>query len=170
MKKLVTLLLTAALAITAATTAFADDTATQIVPGPASSPTSASGDMNVTYKVTPSYLVTIPKNVMLSSTNNGTVEGEATVEASKVTVPYNQKVKVSLNTAAFEVTSGEGAKLPCKVSKNGAAVVAGEPFLKVAPDAPGKEGKADLTFAIDGNVTYSGTYTGQVTFTVSVGE
>ena len=166
MKKIVTLLLTAALAVTAATTAFAD---TEITPGPASSPTPASGDMDVTYTVKPSYTVTIPTKVTLSSTTNGTVEGEATVEASKVTVPYNQKVKVSLNTAAFEVTSGEGAKLPCKVSKNGAAVVAGEPFLKVAPDAPGKEGKADLTFAIDGNVTYSGTYTGTVTFTVSVG-
>ena len=67
------------------------------------------------------------------------------------------------------MTSVEGAKLTCKVSKNGAAVVGGVPFLEVAPTAPGKEGKADLTFAIDGNVTYSGTYTGQVTFKVSVG-
>ena len=38
MKKFVTLLLTAALAVTAATTAFADDTATQI--GPSTTPPS----------------------------------------------------------------------------------------------------------------------------------
>lgn len=166
MKKIVTLLLTAALAVTAATTAFAD---TKIEPGPDSSPNPASGDMNVTYKVNPSYTVTIPGIVELKSTTEGAVKGTATVGASKVTVPYNQKVKVALNSAAFEVTSVEGAKLNCKVSKNGAAVVGGVPFLEVAPTEPGKEGKADLTFAIDGNVTYSGTYTGQVTFTVSVG-
>lgn len=41
MKKIVTLLLTAALAVTAATTAFAD---TKIEPGPDSSPNPASGD------------------------------------------------------------------------------------------------------------------------------
>ena len=40
MKKIVTLLLTAALAVTAATTAFAD---TKIEPGPDSSPNPASG-------------------------------------------------------------------------------------------------------------------------------
>ena len=85
-----------------------------------------------------------------------------------MTVPNNQSVKVSLNTAAFKVTSGEGAELTCKVTKGGAAVVAGVPFLEVASDAAGKTGSAKLTFAIDGNVTYSGTYKGQVIFTVSV--
>ena len=43
MKKFVTLLLTAALAVTAATTAFAD---TEIKPGPNSSPNPAGGDIN----------------------------------------------------------------------------------------------------------------------------
>lgn len=127
MKKFVTLLLTAALAVTAATTAFAD---TEIKPGPNSSPNPAGGDINVEYTVKPSYLVTIPTKVTLSSTANGTVEGVATVTASKVTVPYNQKVKVALNSAAFEVTSVEGAKLTCKVLKGKDAVVAGNPFWK----------------------------------------
>ena len=43
MKKFVTLLLTAALAVTAATTAFADDTATQI--GPSTTPPSKAIDV-----------------------------------------------------------------------------------------------------------------------------
>ena len=64
MKKIVTLLLTAALAVAAATTAFAD---TKIEPGPDSSPNPASGDMNVTYKVNPSYTVTIPGIVELKA-------------------------------------------------------------------------------------------------------
>ena len=45
MKKIVTLLLTAALAVTAETTAFAD---TEITPGPASSPTPAGTWMLLT--------------------------------------------------------------------------------------------------------------------------
>lgn len=161
MKKFVTLLLTAALAITAATTAFADE----IKPDENGNPNPASGSMNVEYTVTPKYTVIIPATVTLDSTSK---QAEATVTAKDVTVPNNQSVKVSLNTAAFEVTSGEGAKLTGKVTKDGAAVGAGDPFLKVASDAAGKTGSAKLTFAIDGNVTYSGTYKGQVTFTVSV--
>ena len=70
MKKIVTLLLTAALAVTAETTAFAD---TEITHGPASSPTPSSGDMDVTYTVKPSYTVTIPGlvtlNVIISAGN-----------------------------------------------------------------------------------------------------
>lgn len=158
MKKFVTLLLTAALAVTAATTAFAD---TKV--GPSTNP--PSGSMNVEYTVNPKYTVIIPASVTLDSTSK---QAEATVTAKDVTVPNNQSVKVSLNTAAFEVTSGEGAKLTGKVTKDGAAVVAGVPFLEVASDAAGKTGSAKLTFAIDGNVTYSGTYKGQVIFTVSV--
>ena len=162
MKKIVTLLLTAALAVTAATTAFADTTTntTQIEPG------TNSKQIDVTYTVAPKYTGIRPATVTLDSTSK---QVEATVTAKDVTVPNNQKVKVSLNTAAFKVTSGEGAELTCKVSKNGAAVVGGVPFLEVAPDAEGKTGTAKLKFAIDGNVTYSGTYTGQVTFNVSVG-
>lgn len=159
MKKFVTLLLTAALAVTAATTAFAD---TKV--GPDTNP--PSGSMDVTYKVDPKYTVIIPGLVTLDSTSK---QAEATVTAKDVTVPNGQKVKVSLKTAAFKVTSGEGAELTCKVTKGGAAVVDNVPFLEVASDAAGKTGSAKLTFAIDGDVTYSGTYKGQVTFDVSYG-
>ena len=60
MKKFVTLLLTAALAVTAATTAFAD---TKV--GPDTNP--PSGSMDVTYKVDPKYTVIIPASVTLDS-------------------------------------------------------------------------------------------------------
>lgn len=162
MKKFVTLLLTAALAVTAATTAFA----AEIKPGENGNPNPASGSMNVEYTVTPKYTVIIPATVTLDSTSK---QAEATVTAKDVTVPNNQSVKVSLNTDAFKVTSDEGAELICKVTKDGAAVQKNVPFLEVASNAAGKTGSAKLTFAIDGNVTYSGTYKGQVIFTVSYG-
>ena len=164
MKKLVTLLLTAALAITAATTAFADDT-TQIQPGADGNPSTANNPIPVTYTVNPSYTVTIPTSVTLNST---TKSSTAKVKAENVTVPYGQSVKVALATD-FKVKAGEGAELTYIVKKDGTAVANNATVLEVAPTAQVKTGSATLTFELTGNVVYSGTYTGTVTFTVSVG-
>ena len=167
MKKFVTLLLTAALAVTAATTAFADDTATQIVPGPASSPTPASGDMNVTYTVAPSYSVTIPAKVTLGSENK---QGTATVEANGVTIPKGQAVRVKLNTdfrATYDADKNAPA-LTYQVAKANSTQTfgSGDTVLEVESGS----GSTALTFALVdvGSAKYSGSYTGTVTFTVSV--
>lgn len=112
MKKIVTLLLTAALAVTAATTAFAD---TKIEPGPDSSPNPASGDMDVTYTVKPSYTVTIPGLVTLNTAAPST----ATVTATDVTIPNGQKVRVTLNSKNnFYVITNEGARGTYTVKKD----------------------------------------------------
>ena len=65
MKKLVTLLLTAALAIAAATTAFATEAGTT-TPG-TNSNSNQAGDhgVHVEYTVAPSYSVSIPASVTL---------------------------------------------------------------------------------------------------------
>lgn len=154
MKKLLTLLLTAALATAAATTAFAD---TSITP--------SDGKMNVTYTVAPSYTVTIPASVTMLST--------AIVRAGDVTLPKGQAVKVKLTDAkGFKVKSQEGAELSYAVFQetvNGSELVKlNDTVLSVASDAEDKKGKALLTFAFANKATYSGTYTGTLTFTVSV--
>ena len=164
MKKIVTLLLTAALAVAAATTACAD---TKIEPGPDSSPNPASGDMNVTYKVNPSYTVTIPGIVELKSTTEGAVKGTATVGATGVTIPKGQAVQVKLSTD-FTATSGEGknaATLKYKVKKGNDEVANEGAVLTVTSGS----GSTDLTFELAEKVTYSGTYTDTVKFIVSVG-
>lgn len=165
MKKIVTLLLTAALAVTAATTAFADDTATQIVPGPASSPTPSSGDMNVTYKVNPSYTVTIPGLVTLNTAAPST----ATVTATDVTIPNGQKVRVTLNSKNnFYVITNEGARGTYTVKKDNSTT----PISNGATVLEANYGTKStvLTFEFQKkNVTYSGEYKDTVTFTVSVG-
>ena len=161
MKKLLTLLLTAALATAAATTAFAADNT--ITPGADGNPTpTAKPEMTVTYTVQPTYTVTIPGTVTLDST---TKKSKAIVKAENVTVPYNYAVKVTLTDAnGFQVTSEEGAKLTYKVTESEREKTEGSVVLQVASD----KGEDTLEFAIADKVTYSGTYTGTVTFTVSV--
>lgn len=162
MKKLVTLLLTAALAVTAATTAFAD---TEITPGPASSPTPASGDMDVTYTVKPSYTVTIPGLVTLNTAAPST----ATVTATDVTIPNGQKVRVTLNSKNnFYVITNEGARGTYTVKKDNSTT----PISNGATVLEANYGTKStvLTFEFQKkNVTYSGEYKDTVTFTVSVG-
>lgn len=165
MKKLVTLLLTAALATAAATTAFATNLNTEIKPGTDGKPNPTSGRLNVTYTVNPSYTVTIPTSVTLDST---TKSSTAKVKAENVTVPYGQSVKVALATD-FKVTSDEGAELTYTVKKDNVAVANNAVVLEVASNATGKTGETALTFELNDNIVYSGTYTDTVTFTVSVG-
>lgn len=180
MKKLVTLLLTAALAITAATTAFATETTTQIN-GTNGSLNQSSNGIPVTYTAAPSYTVTIPATITLTSQANGTAEGKATVSATNVTVPYGQSVKVALSSdfqVALQSTSGSTTTAPTlryKVYKvgntkpsNNDLVEDNGTVLEVAPEAAGKEGAATLAFVTD-EVVYSGDYEGTVTFKVSVG-
>lgn len=161
MKKLVTLLLTAALATAAATTAFADDY--NITAGTDGNPTpTAKPEMQVSYTVNPSYTVTIPASVTLDS---NTKSSTAKVSADNVTVPYNYAVKVTLTNAnGFKVTSQEGAKLTYTVKQYEYTKTEGAVVLQVASGS----GSDTLKFEITDKVVYSGTYKGNVIFTVSV--
>ena len=158
MKKLVTLLLTAALAITAATTAFATETGTN-----GSSNQAGDHNISVSYKVDPSYTVSIPASVTLDSeTKSNTAE----IKVTGVTVDYGKKVKVALKIGTgFKVKTDEGAELPCKVTKGTSEVGDNGTVLEVTPAR--KNGNATLTFAITDSVVYSGTYKGTVPFEVS---
>ena len=163
MKKLVTLLLTAALATAAATTAFADDTT--ISPGTNGDPNPASSTTNVTYTVNPSYTVTIPASVTLGQT--------ATVSASNVKIGKNENLIVKLTGTsgtnnAFTVKAGDEV-LTYKVKKDNADIAINSEVLNVNTDTPANELTAKLSFDASDTATYAGTYTGTVTFTVSVG-
>lgn len=161
MKKLVTLLLTAALAITAATTAFAD---TEIGPNKNGEPTPDKGSINVTYTVAPSYTVTIPELVTLNTDAPST----ATVTAENVTIPCNQKLKVTLNSNNnFYVITNEGARQHYNVTKGTSTtpISNGATVLEVNYGTKSTE----LTFELEKkNVTYSGEYKDTVTFTVGL--
>lgn len=168
MKKFVTLLLTAALAITAATTAFA----AEIKPDENGSLNPASKQIDVTYTAKPSYTVTIPANITLSSE---TKKGEAKVSAANVTVPHGQSVKVALSSdfqVALKLASSSTKPAPTlsyKVYKGTTEVTSvNNTVLEVSPEAEDKKGEETLTFEIISPVVYSGAYEDTVTFTVSV--
>ena len=161
MKKFVTLLLTAALAITAAaTTAFADNTETTVYPTTTSHP-----PLHVTYKVDPSYTVTIPTKVTL----NATEPSKATVKADGVTIPYDKKLAVTLKSSKnFCVITDEGATLKYNVKKDNSATPISNDAVIL--EVRSGSGSTDLTFALDSNsaITYSGEYKDTVTFTVGL--
>lgn len=168
MKKLVTLLLTAALAITAATTAFADD----ITPGADGKPNPSSKQIDVTYTVTPSYTVTIPATIALDSQ---TKQGTASVTATNVTIPHDKALTVAISSNTdFKVKIGDGTDAPTlkyQVTKrvnNSTTETSVDKTNNTVLEVKSGSGSTELTFKLIDNVVYSGTYTGTVTFTVSV--
>lgn len=157
MKKILALLLTAALAAATATTALADTTVKQDT-------TLKTGTTDVTYTVQPTYTVTIPASVTLGQ--------EATVSASGVKIGKNQKLKVRItgtsgNDNAFTVTAN-GAELTYTVKKGDTNIAVNDEVLSVDSTTQGDGLSAKLSFIAPNSATYAGTYTGTVTFTVSV--
>ena len=160
MKKVFALLLTAALAAAATTTAFADAQNSQTI-GPENT---TRPDMSVTYTVDPAYTVTIPASVTLGNT--------AIVSASDVKIGKNQTLKVTLSGTSeddntFKVKAGDET-LTYTVTKGNTNITVGSEVLSVNTETSGDALKAELSFSKP-NATYAGTYQGTVTFTVSMG-
>ena len=152
MKKLFALLLTITMMATLSVTAFAADYDTEGDKG-----------MNVTYSVNPGYTVTIPETVTIGA--DGT---SATVSAADVVVNKGQYVSVTLAADNnFTMKTTEGAELTYTVTANGETVAAGGEILAVNP-ASADNGSTEITFAINDEIQYAGTYTGSATFTIAV--
>ena len=151
MKKLFAFILTVAMLATLSVTAFA------VVDQDSQDP---SGAMNVTYTVAPTFTVTIPASVTLGDA--------ATISAANVVVPKGKQVEVSIAEAnGFKATTPEGAELIYTVKNGNTAVAEGDIVLAVNPKY-GNTGSTTLTFVAPTEYTYSGDYTGTVTFTVAV--
>lgn len=166
MKKLLTLVLALALTLSLSVTAFTADT--EIKPDG-----SSTGNTTVTYEVQPAYTVTIPATV--------TIDGDAvTVSASGVKVANEKQVVVKLTGTSeddntFKVKTTEGASLTYEVKDGSNNTIAlNAAVLAVNPDSAtdntGASGNTTLTFALadDAVVKFAGTYSGTMTFTVSV--
>lgn len=152
MKKLFALILAIALMATMSVSAFAADY-----------DTAGDKDMTVTYSVDPAYTVTIPETVTIGA--DGT---SATVSAADVVVNKGQYVSVTLAADNnFTVKTTEGAELTYTVTANGETVAAGDEILAVNP-ASADNGSTEITFAINDEIQYAGTYTGSATFTIAV--
>ena len=121
----------------------------------------------VTYTVSPSYTVTIPEKVTLGQT--------ATISVEDVRVAKGSQVEVALTGTsgagnAFTLESEEGAAINYTVQNaSQQAVAINDTVLAVTPESS-SSGEATLSFVAPAStdITYAGTYTGTVTFTVSV--
>ena len=109
------------------------------------------------------YTVTIPATVDLGNAANAT----ATISAENVTLPTDKTLKVTVNspfTATLVGTTDVTAQYTIK--KDGTALESGDQVLTAEN---GESPKIPLTFGKPDNAPYAGSYTGTVTFTVSVG-
>lgn len=190
MKKLLSIVLALALALSLSVTAFAagdDDTGNTTKNTTITQDTDKTGKTTVNYSVAPAYTVTIPASVTIDGTNNSNT---VTVSASGVKVEKGKQVVVKLtginvtteNTNGdndFKVKTAEGAELKYTVKIGTTDITTAEASNTVLTVNPASttanavaSGSNNLTFALADTevVKYAGTYSGTVTFNVSVDE
>lgn len=122
--------------------------------------------VTVEFLVAPTYMVTIPATVELGQT--------ATISAENVVVEKGKQVVVKLSGTgesdnAFKLRTRQGAAVTYTVKNSGQAVAVGDTVLTVNPGTA-HSGSTALSFVApaDESILYAGTYTGTVTFAVSV--
>ncbi len=119
---------------------------------------------SVTYSVAPTYTVTIPAKVTLGES--------VTVSAENVVVDMGKQVTVKLTATdgdnnAFTLKTQEGAVIAYTVSDDTKTYAVSDTVLSVDP-ANADRGATTLKFTAAEAAKYAGSYTGTVTFTVSV--
>jgi len=159
-KKLLSLALVCAMVFALGATALAD---TEIKENTADK----TGTMNVTYTVDPTYTVTIPASVTLG--------GTSTIGVSNVNIGSGQKILVKLTAAAntvsdtnFTVKTTEDASATYQIKKSDTALKLNDTAYEFPYDGTVHEGSGDLSFTVPTDAVYAGTYTDQLTFTISV--
>ena len=110
------------------------------------------------------YTVTIPATVELGNAANAT----ATISAENVTLPTGKTLQVTVNGPFTATLVGKNdVTAQYTIQKDGTALESGDPVLTANN---GESPKIPLTFVKPDAAPYAGSYTGTVTFTVSVGD
>ena len=111
-----------------------------------------------------SYTVTIPATVELGNAASAT----ATISAENVTLPTDKTLQVTVNGPFTATLVGKtDVTAQYTIQKDGTALESGDPVLTANN---GESPKIPLTFVKPNTAPYAGSYTGTVTFTVSVGD
>jgi len=167
MKKVLTLALVGAMLTATGITAFATDIDQDAVKAG-----NNTGTMNVTYSVDPTYTVTIPASVTLG--------GEpSTISVSDVNLATGKKIVVKLTDAtnkdlvsgthfAVKTADATPATATYQVKKGTTVLDLNDTAYEFAYDGTTKTGSGDLTFTEPTDAMFAGTYTDQLTFTISV--
>ena len=110
------------------------------------------------------YTVTIPATVELGNAASAT----ATISAENVTLPTDKTLQVIINGPFTATLVGKtDVTAQYTIQKDGTALESGDPVLTAQN---GESPKIPLTFVKPDAAPYAGSYTGTVTFTVSVGD
>ena len=110
------------------------------------------------------YTVTIPATVELGNAASAT----ATISAENVTLPTDKTLQVTVNGPFTATLVGKtDVTAQYTIQKDGTALKSGDPVLTAQN---GESPKIPLTFVKPDAAPYAGSYTGTVTFTVSVGD
>ena len=160
MKKLFALILTVCLLASMSTTAFAAEI------GPDAN--ASQGSTEVSFKVDPTYIVTIPATVTLNKVeDNGTVtyENDYTIGANAgVRLKKNECIEVTV-ASDFEMTTTEGAALAYTITAEGAAVANNG---VVAEFETNKSAQSATIHIAANDPDFAGEYKDTVTFTLTV--
>ena len=155
MKKLLALILAITLMATMSITVFAENNTISY------NDDDQESGMTVSYKVEPTYTVTIPTQVTLGST--------AEVKVEDVVIPKGYQVEVSIcDEDDFVLTSGEGAEIYYSVTCGDEEYYSDDVILAVSPTVS-TSGSTILTFEASSDIQYAGDYTGTVIFVISQG-
>lgn len=142
--------------------------ATEVLPDTNGNPTPASAGFEVTYDVDPSYTVTIPAGVDITT---GDETASITLEEG-VILPEGAKIEVVLQSGAYTTTGNAftaktaSGNSSASYQINGGNVGVGSVVASLDKDTL----SADLTFSRTTTITptYAGTHSEVLTFNVSV--
>ena len=109
------------------------------------------------------YTVTIPATVALGKAADATAD----IIAENVTLPANQTLTVTINGPFTAKLEGTNETAQYTIKKDGTALVSGGTVLTAQNGDTTKT--STLTFVKPSDAPYAGSYTGTVTFNVSVG-
>ena len=128
-----------------------------------------TGTMNVTYSVAPTYTVTIPASVTLGN--------DSTISVKDVNLATGKKILVKLTGAANTVTGtnftvktadATPAMATYQVKKGDTALAVGGTAYEFTYNGTTKTDSGTLSFTEPTDARFAGTYTDQLTFTISV--
>ena len=161
MKKLLTLVLAAAMLTATGITAFATD----VTQGN----TTPSASTDVTMSVAPSYTVTIPNKVELTEQADGTYSDQAFVTATNIRLDSGKAVYVSLNSDFLLENAQGAAALPYTLTINDDKKASGDTVATFDTNADLTLVQQSDTLHFTADVpTYAGDYSDTVTFNIAI--
>ena len=161
MKRLLAIILAAAMIATCSVTAFAAEVNQDTTP--------PTGTTNVTMSVAPSYTVTIPESVVLNEQQDGTYSNDAVITATNIRLNNNKIVTVTMDSDFLLENAQGAAALPYTLTINDAEKASGDTVATFSTNA-------DLTFVQQSDTlqftaevpTYAGDYSDTVTFNIAI--